>query len=207
MNNHPCYASDEHEFLEVRREVSKFIRLGTELPAWPFQADSGFATVYEYDRLLGGDFGEVLEALVSVFDDEKVFVLGIEPSWEYYKREYNYFAGFSLRGESVSDDYCSAIRWEPGGDATGSLGFTADSIGIVGSSGQWSLLGQRDWEIAVLLAERQEGPWLNCDIPGWAGFFDLSDIRSPPGWGMPLSDTDLETFWRNISRRGSGPSD
>jgi hypothetical protein len=205
MTTHPCYAADRSQFASIQRSVEESVSPGTRFPDWPFRADRGFVTIYEYDRILGEDFGEILESLVDTYSDELVFILGIDPPWEYYKKSYGFYEALSLPGASVWEDYFSAMMWHPGGDPTGALRFTLNVVAMAGSSRKWALLGQADWEIAVLLTDRAEGPWLNRDIPGWVGFFDLSDIRSPPGWGMPLSDTDLETFWRNIRMRGSGP--
>jgi hypothetical protein len=186
---------------ELRGELDPTARL----PEWPFLANSGFVTIYEYDRLLGGSFGTVLHALAQFHDDRTVTVVGLDPPTAYYSDEYGYLPAFQITRDSIVDAYAEALRYEPGGDATGAMAFTVNVVGIVGSSGAWSAWGQRDWEIGLVLTDEAQGPWLEGQVAWFGRDVDLDSIRSPAGWGASLSEEERFTFWRNIRERGSGP--
>lgn len=185
---------------DLQRQIDPAVRL----PSWPFLAGSGFVTIYEFDRLLGGDFGTVLQALAQVHGDETVTVVGLDPPADYYSDNYGFLPAFRVAGDSVADTYGTALYFEPGGDATGAMGFTINILGMVGSSGCWSAWGQRDWEIALVLTREEHGPWLEQPVPWFGRDVDLDSIRSPAGWGVPLSEEERSTFCRNVRERGSG---
>jgi hypothetical protein len=86
----------------------------------------------------------------------------------------------------------------PQGDSGGILSFSSDIVAVAGSSGLWAVWAQRDWEIGVLVAPDPVGPWLDQGIRFFDPDEDFSDLRSPPGWGMPLEPDELAVFRRNI---------
>ena len=204
MTDFVSFPESAEAFSDLQARVQELLDTETRLPAWPFLARSGFATIYEYDRLLGGDFGAVLQALAELHGDEDVTVLGLEPEASYYRRSYDYFPGFHIDRDSISEGYSLGLRREPGGDSAGALAYTLNVIAIVGSSGAWSVWGQRDWEIGILLTPESSGPWLEVPVAWYGRDLDLDSIRSPAGWGMPLTEEDRSTFWHNVRERGSG---
>jgi len=201
----PRFADSDDSFSELVKVVHAQLNTACRLPDWPFKMLDGFAVIYEYDRILGGDFGPVIAALASAYGDEVVTVVGFEPSPSYYRDAYNFYPGFQVPGRSAGDGYGEGLWYEPGGDPTGAMGDTLDVVAIVGASEAWSVWGQRDWEIGLLLTRDLGEAWLGDDVPRYNHDVDLASIRSPAGWGMPLSDAQLETFEKNLRGRGSGP--
>jgi hypothetical protein len=199
------FADSDYSFSELVKAVHAQVDTGCRLPDWPFKMPTGFAVIYEYDRVLGGDFGSVLATLAAAYGDEVVTVAGFDPLPSYYRDAYSFFPGFQVPGSSVGDDYFEGIRYEPGGHPTGAMNNTLNVVAITGSSGTWSVWGQRDWEIGLLLTRDPGGAWLSDDVPWYGHDVDLASIRAPAGWGMPLSDAQLETFGKNLRERGSGP--
>lgn len=198
------FATNQGDFQRMRRFVETQVNLLARLPEWPFKETGGHITLFEYDRVLGADFGEVLNALACAYDESSIVVIGIEPSASYYGDEYGLLPAFSLAPGRIEANYGAAMQFAPMGDPTGALGDTLDVLAMTGSSGEWSLFAQRDWEIALLLAGDEEGPWLATSVPHFARDIDLDSIRSPAGWGAFLSTQDRETFNRNMRDRGSG---
>ncbi|MGH3248466.1 MAG: hypothetical protein ACRDOI_19990 [Trebonia sp.] len=205
MTMGPRFADNDDSFSEIVEIVYDQLDTGRRLPDWPFKMLAGFAAIYEYDRILGGDFGSVIATLVSAYGDEVVTVVGFEPLPSYYRDAYNFYPGFQVPGRSVGDGYGEGLRYEPGDDPTGAMAYTLNIIAIVGASGAWSVWGQRDWEIGLLLTRDPSGAWLSDDVPRYGHDVDLASIRSPVGWGIPLSDAQLQTFSKNLRERGSGP--
>jgi hypothetical protein len=200
----PRFPSDPAEFKEVVDAVSRSIDPLRRLPDWPFRASSGFVTIYEYDRVLGRQFGRVLESLAADFGDSEVYVMGVAPEVSYYRDGYGVFPAFRVGRGSLEASYVAGLRHEPDGDPTGALGDSLDVVAMAGSSGAWSIWAQRDWEIGLLLTAAPSGPWRSTDVPWFDRDTNLDSIRSPAGWGLALSEGDLATFWRNVRERGSG---
>lgn len=197
------FATDRIEFDRLAQSVGAVVELGARLPAWPFRPQAAFSQVIEYDRVLGGDFAAVLVALAQAYGDHTVATVVLDPDVRYYSEEYGTLPGFQVETASLEAGYGEGLRYEPDGDPTGALAYTANVIAIAGSSGQWALWGQRDWEIALLCTPHDAGPWLRTAVPIFGRDLDLDTIRSPAGWGVALSQEELREFWQNVRSRGS----
>lgn len=212
MNGGVQFAESLAGFEEFRADVERHLDTTVTLPDWPFRA-AGFVVMYEYERVLGGSYGAVIEALVDQYGDEVVTVLGLYPAATYYARAYEFVPAFKLHcelvrdsAESFVDAYWAGVSHEPGGDPTGAITYTIDIIAIAGSSGAWAVWGQRDWEIGLLVTREREGRWRDVDVLWFGPEVDLDEVRGPPGWGMmPIDDRQRETFSRHVRTRGSGP--
>jgi hypothetical protein len=199
-----CFTESDTAFSSLADAVHSQVESQVRLPEWPFTTARGYVTIYEYDRILGGDFGEVLDALASTYRDNMVTVVGFEPNVSYYRDAYGLFPGFQVSRDSIRDGYGSGLMHEPRGNPTGSLGLSLDVMAIAGDSGSWAAWGQRDWEIGLLLTPDSAGVWLDTGLPWFAPDFDLDSIRSPAGWGVPLGEDDYAVLRENISERMPG---
>ena len=95
------------------------------------------------------------------------------------------------------------MRYAPDDDPTGALVDSLNVIAISGSPGSWAIFGQRDWEIGILLTADRSGIWLSAGVPSFDIAVDLDTIRSPAGWGLPLSveqQTEFARQWSEHSR-------
>lgn len=204
MSGEVVFALRGDTFKEFERDVTERVDDASRFPDWPFRTGSGFAHVYEYDRVLGGSFGTVLAALAAAYQDSFVTVAVFDPVAEYYQTGYDFYPAFRTHGNAIEAAYGDALRHEPGGDPTGAIAFSANVVGMAGASRSWALWGQRDWEIALLLTPDDLGPWLDAPVPAFGRHMDLGSIRSPAGWGVDLRESDLRAFWRNVRDKGSG---
>lgn len=198
------FASTQIEFDHLTKSVGALMDLGARLPTWPFQSQQSFVHVVEYDRVLGSDFATVLLALAQAYRDHAVAAVVLDPDASYYREEYGVLPGFQVESTSLESGYGEGLRHEPGGDPTGAIAYTANVFAIAGSSRKWALWGQRDWEIALLCTPQDTGPWLRTPVPLFGRDLDLNSIRSPAGWGVALSEQELDQFWRNVRAHGSG---
>jgi len=198
-------ATSQADFDRLTETVGSVVELKSRLPAWPFRPAAGaFGQVIEYDRVLGDDFAEVLVALTRTYLDQSVATVVLGPDVQYYRTAYGTLPGFEVEAAWLEAGYGEGMRYEPRGDPTGALAYTANVIAVAGSARRWALWGQRDWEIAVLCTPHDVGPWLDTSVPVFGRDLDLDAIRSPAGWGVPLSEGERREFWRNLRLRGSG---
>jgi hypothetical protein len=96
MTMGPRFADSDDSFSELVKVVHAQLNTACRLPDWPFKMLDGFAVIYEYDRILGGDFGPVIAALASAYGDEVVTVVGLEPAPSYWRDAYNFYPGFQV---------------------------------------------------------------------------------------------------------------
>lgn len=203
-DEHARFAVDQRAYERLLAFIGGALETESRFPELPVRRAKSFANVVEFDRLLGSEFGSVLASLVRRYQDLSVAVVVLDPTPEYYVGAYGVFPAFEVQGPSLELGYHEGLRHEPGMDPTGAIAYTANVLGIAGSSGEWSVWGQRDWEIALLFAAHDDGEWLSTPVPILGRDTDLDAIRSPAGWGMNLSDADRATFSLNLQTRGSG---
>lgn len=199
------FPAAESEFWDVRNSVEEYIDTDSRFPEWPFRGKTGYGAIFEYGYVLSGRFGSVLHRLVKEYGDESVDVVGVEPAWQIYRSLHDHSSSFRISGEDVESGYGAAMYFRPHGVISGALGHTLSVVAIVGSSRNWSVFAQLDWEIGVLLARSAEGLWLADDVPWFPLDIDLDEIRSPVGWAYPLEELDLREFARQCRRYGYGP--
>lgn len=200
-----AFPANDRDFETMQGSVGAWIDLAARLPVWPFREACGYAAVFEYDRVLGGSFGAVLDELANTYRDVAITTVGVDPSPGYYRAEYGLLPAFRIPRDDVRAGYGAALRCEPGGDPTGALGDTLNVLAIAGTAGAWSIFAQRDWEVGLLLTADREGSWLTAGLPWFDAEVDLDSIRSPAGWGAMLSEADRAEFARRLRERGSGP--
>lgn len=180
------------------------IDVSVRLPSWPFRTAVGFGAICEYDRVLGGDFASVLQSLAGIYGDDRVTFLTVEPRDAYYLEAYASIPAFTGEVAALADGYWDALCHEPRGDPTGAIAYSADVVAIVGASGTWGVWGQRDWELAIVLTPDRTEAWMDADVPFFTDPSEVEALRSPPGWGKPLSRAEITAFLMNMRRRGAG---
>jgi len=197
------FAETDRDFSDFAAVVKRELDVDRPLPDWPFLRPTGFATIYEYYLLPSPSFGEALQALADAYRDELITVVSFVPLPTYHPDQC--FPAFQMARDGLMESYATAVRQEPGPPGIFALEITLDIVGMTGDSGCWSVWGQRDWEIGLLLTPEDRGPWMEVDVPWCGRDIDLDAIRGPDGWVMPLSDSDRSTFRHNVRTRGSGP--
>lgn len=75
--------------------------------------------------------------------------------------------------------------------------FSLNTVAVAGDSGEWAVWAQRDWEVGVLAGSFGQGSRV-VGAPSYGADIDLEQIRSPSGWGMPLTADQKERFRRNF---------
>ena len=197
-------AASNVEFWEIARRVRGLIDTSSRFPAWPFYERRGFVSIYEHDCVIGGYFGEVLEGLAQTYGDESVDVVIFDPGMNYFRDVMNIYPGFVVDAGSLDEGYCEGIGADPCSGEDRDLCTFGDDIGIVGSSGKWAVWSQRDWEIGLLIAPDETGPWLSAKEKAHHRSIDLDDILAPRGPWRVASDDEMKVLSDNISKFGSG---
>ena len=175
------------------------VDVGCRLPGWPFTGAAGHVAVGQYERLLGIDFVPVFEALASVHGDREILVIVAEPQPSYYAAHYDFRPGFRVTPDALREGYWRGLSYKPSGDQSGAIAYTANSIAAVGSTGTWAVWGQRDWDLVLVHAAADDGPWLHAGVPFVPPREALESFTAPNRRVTPLTDLETTTFLRNFS--------
>jgi hypothetical protein len=145
---------------------------------------------------IAGPFGPLLQSLADFHGDESVTTLVLDPTPASYREYYGGFPAFSLPRGDLATAFWDCVSYEPGGDPTGAVIFTADVATTVGSSGAWAVWAERWWDLAIVLSDTVGGPWLSQGVPFVPVEVALADFTEPD-FKMPLSPLQRGTFLAN----------
>lgn len=189
---------------QIVTDVASMVHLEASFPDWPFRSGPAYATLYEFDRMLGGLFGQTLQLLAATYGDREIDVVATTPNPDAFAEEYGFFPAFRASSDEIAETYYPALSWSPEGREITAFIFSVESFAVVGSTRRWAVYGQRDWEIGILITPDEDGPWKNSAAPWFPSDTDLSIIRGPIGWGMPVPDQDLEKLANHLAKYGGG---
>ncbi|MFN8075867.1 MAG: hypothetical protein U0Q15_10675 [Kineosporiaceae bacterium] len=202
MTESSFYPRTRADFALIAGAVSHALQVDARLPEWTFTAESGKIDICQFGVCIEGPFGRILQHLVDEHGDVSVSLMVLSPEPEYYRQNYGSFPAFTIPAESVEEGYWDAVVYEPNGDPTGAVGYTANVVGIAGSSGMWAVWGERRWDIAMILSQTRYGGWLTGDVAFVDSETALSEFTEPD-FKTPLSVAERETFLSNVRARGT----
>ncbi len=198
MADDASYPRFERQFSDLRSEVESVIDTARRLPHLAFRTTTGLVDICEYEEILTDEFAEVLRSLCDVHGDESVVFVTLEPDpLEYYVKHYEHVPGFRIRPDELRDGYWSHLTYLPGGDALGAILYTANVVGLMGSSGTWSVWGERNWEMGLIHSQAERRTWLDSDVRFFPTREALSLLREGPG-SRPLTDSERSIFLTSI---------
>lgn len=203
MTDPRFYPVDPNYFARVLRDVTQVLDPDRRLPDWPFKAPVGNADVCQFSLAIEGPFGPVLQHLVDAHGDTSVSLVVFEPTPTYYRAGYGSYPAFTISGQTIAESYWSAVAYEPDDDPTGAVIFTADVVGIAGSSGAWAVWGERSWDIAIVLSQHVGGAWLEAPDLNFVPVEEALCNYTEPDFKTPLSDEVRSTFLHNVRTRGT----
>ncbi|MBW9207142.1 hypothetical protein KV097_14440 [Mumia sp. zg.B17] len=201
MTDPLLYPVSGDSFAQILGDVAQLLEPERRLPDWPFKVPVGNADVCQFSLAIEGPFGSVLQHLVDAHGDARVSFAVLDPTPDYYRESYGSYPGFTLSGPTIARTYWDAVAHEPGDDPTGSAAYTANVVGIVGSSGEWAVWAERSWDIAIVLTQRSGGTWLSAGVDFVSVETALADFTEPD-FKVPLSDRERTSFVANMRTRG-----
>ena len=196
------YPVDPDSFAQVLGNLSRVLDPDCRLPNWPFKAPVGNADVCQYSLAIAGTFGPVLQELVDAHGDHSVSLVVFQPTPTYYRAGYGSYPAFTIPGQTIAEAYWGTVAYEPRDDPTGSVTYTANVVGIAGSSGAWAVWGERSWDLAIVLSQHSGGRWLSAGVDFLPVEEALANLTEPD-FKIPLSDHTRSTFLQNVRTRGT----
>lgn len=127
-------------------------------PDSPFLS-SGFDSWCEFERFLDRGFAPFLESLAVQYGDDYVLGASLEPPPHYYQEYYESSAVFRIPRHQVLSRYGEAISIAPNGDPPGALEPTSRVFCVGGSSGSWTIWGERWLSLAVVHTAASDMSW------------------------------------------------
>jgi hypothetical protein len=114
----------------------------------------------------GVEYVPVLSALSSRYGDVELTVVAADPPPSWYFTECSFWPGFQIRADALETHFDAGLGYDPVGDReVAALFYTADVVGLTGSSRSWSLYTDRDWNLTVLHTPDPDGEWLHTSVP------------------------------------------
>lgn len=202
MTDVTWYPEDATAFDSLLNSIRRVLDTERRLPDWPFQFGVANADVCQYSHAIEGDFGGVLQALVDLYGDDSVSLAVLDPSPQYYRDNYGSYPSFTLPSKGLSVAYWGSVAYEPGGDPTGAVIYTANVVALVGSSRRWAVWAERSWDIAIVMSEQGSGAWLSRGVPFFPVEVALADFTEPD-FKTSLSAEQRTTFLRNFRHRST----
>lgn len=196
------YPADDSHFGLIVGQIERALDTDRRLPSWPFRADAGNTDICQFSAAIEGPFGSVLQALVDAHGDTTVSLLVLEPTPAYYRENYGSYPGFMIPAQGIAEGYWGAVAHEPGGDPTGSVSYTANVIGIAGSTGAWAVWGERSWDLAIVVSKFVSGPWTSLGVTFVSAESALADFTEPD-FKVPLPEAVRAQFLANVRARGT----
>lgn len=181
------------------RDSFAVVDASIRLPRSPFRIP-GTTDICQFNWAIGGKFAPVLRALAEHYGDTSVIAGVIEPDpVTYYENGYGYHPKFSLLTSVLTEGALwERLSFEPEGDPTGAIAFTADIFAIEGSSGQWGVWAQRDWDVALIRSDVTGGQWLAAGVP-FTSVDEALTAFVEPDFKTPLSAGERDRFRRIVS--------
>lgn len=205
MNDVVTRPRNDEQHDQLLNEVGTLLDVEKRLPDWPFLTSSGNVNFCQYSHAIEGSFGPVLQALVDMHGDETVTSVTLDPSPTYYREHYGAYGSFRVSGPAISGAYWDAVAYEPQGDPTGALTFTANVVAMVGSTGRWSVWAERTWDLALVMSQYPEGPWLSRGVAFVPVETALAEFTEPD-FKTPLTAERRAEFLRNVRAAGASPA-
>ncbi len=208
MRGEPLLPRSNAEFSDFLSKVGSVIDLTRRLPNLPFRAASGGVDACQYDVVLSGKFAEVLCALCDVHGDEAITLVTLEPDpLDHYYGNYGHYPGFCMGREALPNGYWPQMSYMSPGDplGLGAIVYTANVVALVGSTGTWSVWGERDWDMALVHSQARRRPWLEGEVPFVSPAEALSSFTQSPG-SRPLADSQRAIFLGGLEEMARGQS-
>jgi hypothetical protein len=184
-------------FNECWSEMACVIDPAIRLPRSPF-VHQHTVHIAQYERLLGTDFVPVLEGLADAHMDDGFTLTVIEPEPAYYRTHYSYFPALRFERRTLQERFWSALAYEPQGDPTGAIAYTADVVAVVGATRRWAVWGQRSWDLVLVQTDEPAGPWLDAGVPFVTARVALRDFTMPSRPSVPLPEDQVALFLENF---------
>lgn len=155
---------DKGVFSVLSGECEKIINTRKRLPDFVFRHPFAKYFAIEHAHIFRKDFGSFLFKISSIFEDQSVNYMTIEPDpVDYYFRHCSFFGLASFRPSTLEERYLPVMSREGNADSFRARG--GDVGAFWGSSLKWGIFCDRiSWELAVIAVSK------DIDVRGISGF-------------------------------------
>jgi len=185
---------DKKVFLVLSGECERIINTRKRLPDFVFQRSFARYFVIEHAHIFTKEFGSFLFKVSSIFEDESVNYMTLDPDpVDYYYRHFSFLGLASFRPARLVERYVPVMSRDGNVDSFRARG--GDVGAFWGSSLKWGIFCDRiSWEIAVIaVPEDVDVPTISgfrCMDPSWISDYVTSQYRiKDPSNSMVLDFT------------------
>lgn len=189
------------EFATCQADVVAVLDLTSRLPELPFRVSGGEIRIAQYEHLLGTDFVPVLAGLADDHGDAAVTIVVVDPDPAYYVKQYSHFPAVRLERAALPERYWEGISYEPSGDPTGAIAYTADVVAVAGATRGWAVWGQRDWDLVLIHSTAPAGPWADTSVPFVSAEEAVQDFTFASSGEVSLAEPEIAALLKNLDGR------
>ncbi|RNA63018.1 hypothetical protein D1631_14295 [Chryseobacterium nematophagum] len=141
---------DKEEFEKYKSKIGKIFPEYTSFEKNNFNSNFKYFIGFDFDYILEEIFFEGMIAFLNKIKNDKLIFYTLDPSPEnYFFTYFNKYSAFELGKHSSYEDFNDIIYKDPGESTLDSIGINSNEIALFSKSDDWTIIGSRDWEIAI----------------------------------------------------------
>ncbi len=188
---------DPNDLTTVIDSLKRPLHLTERLPHSPF-ASRGVFSFTEYETFTSLTFGRAVAALASEYGDDRVFGAVIDPLPETYFEEDGEYGAFQLSRGEIITKWRRAMEYAPSNNAAASIQVQSKVLALTGSSGKWSIWGERAEGIAIVRTDYVSKAWQGEEGPFADVHEALQSFVEPNYTRGLLPDEFVDSFLNNF---------
>ena len=131
-------------------------------------------------------------------------VVVMDPDPSYYAEHYLHFPAVRFERAALPERYWEGIAYEPSGDPTGAIAYTANVVAVAGTTRGWAVWGQRDWDLVLVHSTARAGSWADSSVPFVSPAEAVQDFTFASKREVSFAEPELAALLRNLDAHGAG---
>lgn len=144
------FVTDKEEFSKYKSRFNE-IFINEDFGSNPFNSEFKYFLAFEFDFIYHELFFEGLKKFLSEIENRTVTFYTIDPSpVEYFYKRYNKYSVFEITVEATDRELNDIMMKDPKKPSGDAIALTSDDITWFSVSNDWTIMGSKDWEVAVV---------------------------------------------------------
>ena len=157
------FIKDKERFNTELNKVNSFLYFDNKFPNQIFKDIYSRYLFFDFDIIYTKEFINSIIKLMNTTNDKKVNILILNPDpIDYYYKYFKKYPFSSFENHQNSEDYITFLNSEPQRESPDSLIYNSNLLILYPDSLKWSIIGNREFEIAVIAFNKNQ---LSMSLP------------------------------------------